>query len=79
MADRNPPQNLVRRLVAEAVGTGFLLAAVVGSGIMGERLAGGNVAIPLCQAQLRQLPMQRIEHRGGLGQVAEIVARQDDE
>ncbi|MEX2221329.1 MAG: MIP/aquaporin family protein [Candidatus Rokuibacteriota bacterium] len=38
---------LSRRLTAEAVGTAFLLAAVVGSGIMGERLAGGNVAIAL--------------------------------
>lgn len=38
---------MVRRAVAEAVGTAFLLAAVVGSGIMGERLAGGNVAIAL--------------------------------
>jgi glycerol uptake facilitator-like aquaporin len=36
-----------RRLAAEAIGTAFLLAAVVGSGIMGERLAGGNVAIAL--------------------------------
>jgi glycerol uptake facilitator-like aquaporin len=36
-----------RRAVAEALGTAFLLAAVVGSGIMGERLAGGNVAIVL--------------------------------
>ena len=36
-----------RRLTAEALGTAFLLAAVVGSGIMGERLAGGNVAIAL--------------------------------
>jgi glycerol uptake facilitator-like aquaporin len=36
-----------RCIVAEAVGTGFLLATVVGSGIMGERLAGGNVAIAL--------------------------------
>lgn len=34
-------------MTAEAVGTGMLLAAVVGSGIMGERLAGGNVAIAL--------------------------------
>jgi glycerol uptake facilitator-like aquaporin len=34
-------------MVAEAVGTALLLAAVVGSGIMGERLAGGNVAIAL--------------------------------
>ena len=36
-----------RRLAAEALGTGFLLAGVVGSGIMGERLADGNVAIAL--------------------------------
>ena len=39
--------DLSRRLAAEAVGTALLLAAVVGSGIMGERLAGGNVAIAL--------------------------------
>jgi glycerol uptake facilitator-like aquaporin len=38
---------VTRKLVAEAIGTGLLLAAVVGSGIMGERLAGGNVAIAL--------------------------------
>src|SRR4051795_7758222 len=36
-----------RRIAAEAVGTALLLAAVVGSGIMGERLAGGNVAVAL--------------------------------
>ena len=36
-----------RKLVAEGLGTAFLLAAVVGSGIMGEKLAGGNVAIAL--------------------------------
>jgi len=35
------------RLTAEFIGTAFLVAAVVGSGIMGERLAGGNVAIAL--------------------------------
>jgi glycerol uptake facilitator-like aquaporin len=38
---------LSRRVAAEALGSAFLLAAVVGSGIMGERLAGGNVAIAL--------------------------------
>ena len=38
---------LIRRVVAEALGTGLLVAAIVGSGIMGERLAGGNVAIAL--------------------------------
>ena len=39
--------DLLRRVVAEALGTAFLLAAVVGSGIMAERLAGGNSAIAL--------------------------------
>jgi glycerol uptake facilitator-like aquaporin len=39
--------SLPRRLAAEGVGTAFLLAAVVGSGVMGERLAGGNVALAL--------------------------------
>jgi glycerol uptake facilitator-like aquaporin len=38
---------MARRLVAEGLGTAFLLAVVVGSGIMAERLAGGNVAIAL--------------------------------
>ena len=38
---------MARRVVAEALGTALLLAAVVGSGIMGEQLAGGNVAIAL--------------------------------
>ncbi len=41
------PTSLGRRVVAEGVGTGLLLATVVGSGIMGERLAGGNLAIAL--------------------------------
>ena len=36
-----------RRVAAEALGTAFLLAAVVGSGIMAQRLAGGNVALAL--------------------------------
>ena len=39
--------DLRRRAVSEGVGTAMLLAAVIGSGIMGERLAGGNVAITL--------------------------------
>ncbi|SFU44062.1 aquaporin [Pseudoduganella namucuonensis] len=38
---------LSRRLVAEGLGSAMLLAVVVGSGIMAERLAGGNVAIAL--------------------------------
>jgi glycerol uptake facilitator-like aquaporin len=41
------PRTLSRRVVAEGAGTALLLAAVVGSGIMGERLAGGNVAVAL--------------------------------
>ena len=36
-----------RRALAEAVGTALLLAAIVGSGIMAERLAGGNLALAL--------------------------------
>lgn len=36
-----------QRLLAESLGTAMLLAVVIGSGIMGERLAGGNVAIAL--------------------------------
>jgi glycerol uptake facilitator-like aquaporin len=36
-----------RRLIGEVLGTALLLAIVIGSGIMGERLAGGNVAIAL--------------------------------
>jgi len=38
---------LARRIAAEFIGTAMLLAVVVGSGIMGERLAGGNVALAL--------------------------------
>src|SRR5207302_6968666 len=39
--------SLARKLAAEGIGTALLLAAVVGSGIMGERLSGGNVAVAL--------------------------------
>jgi glycerol uptake facilitator-like aquaporin len=39
--------SVAKRLVAEGLGTAILLAVVIGSGIMGERLAGGNVAIAL--------------------------------
>jgi glycerol uptake facilitator-like aquaporin len=41
------PASLPRRAAAEALGTGLLLAAIVGSGIMGERLSGGNIALAL--------------------------------
>jgi glycerol uptake facilitator-like aquaporin len=38
---------LAQRIVAEALGTAFLLAAVVGSGIMAAKLSGGNAALAL--------------------------------
>jgi glycerol uptake facilitator-like aquaporin len=41
------PFDVPRRLAAEGLGTALLLAVVVGSGVMGERLAGGNDAIAL--------------------------------
>jgi len=44
-------RKLAERAAAEALGTAFLLAAVVGSGIMAQRLAGGNIALALlCNA-----------------------------
>lgn len=52
MSESIPPPSadkpdLARRCAAEFLGTGLLLAAVVGSGIMGDELANGNVAIAL--------------------------------
>lgn len=46
-----------RRIAAEGLGTAFLLAGVLGSGIMGERLAGGNVAIALLAKTLATAAM----------------------
>ena len=49
-ASLEPPREAFdtpRRLMAEGLGTALLLAVVIGSGIMGERLAGGNDAIAL--------------------------------
>ncbi len=39
--------SLSKQLAAEFLGTGFLVAAVVGSGVMGDRLSGGNLAVAL--------------------------------
>ena len=39
--------NLTRKLLAESLGTMLLLAVVIGSGVMAERLSGGNVALAL--------------------------------
>lgn len=47
MPIRSTQPTYVRRLVAEGIGTGLLLATVIGSGIMGEQLSAGNVAIAL--------------------------------
>lgn len=44
---QDPTFDRPRRLTAEFLGTAFLVAAVVGSGVMGERLAGGNEALAL--------------------------------
>jgi glycerol uptake facilitator-like aquaporin len=41
------PPDLLRRATAEFLGTSFLLATIIGSGIMAQRLAGGNVALAL--------------------------------
>jgi glycerol uptake facilitator-like aquaporin len=46
-SSRGTQLSLGRRAAVEAVGTGLLVAAVVGSGIMAERLAGGNVGLAL--------------------------------
>lgn len=42
-----PERSLPKRLIAEFIGTAFLVATVVGSGVMAERLSGGNVALAL--------------------------------
>ncbi len=47
MADISTPAPLSRHLAAELLGTALLLAIVIGSGVMAERLAGGHVAVAL--------------------------------
>lgn len=44
---RGMTTDVPRRLAAEAIGSAMLLAAIVGSGIMADRLAGGNQALAL--------------------------------
>ena len=51
--------SLQRRLTAEALGTGFLLIAVVGSGILGERLAAGNTAVALLANSVLEYLMEK--------------------
>jgi glycerol uptake facilitator-like aquaporin len=43
------PRDSVKKFVAEAIGTAFLVAAVVGSGIMAEKLSAGNVSLALLE------------------------------
>jgi glycerol uptake facilitator-like aquaporin len=57
---------LARRLLAEALGTALLLAVVIGSGLMAERLAGGNAAIALLANTLATV--------GGLYVLIEVFA-----
>jgi glycerol uptake facilitator-like aquaporin len=47
LAIQRPSPTLAQRAAAEGLGTAFLLATVIGSGIMGERLCGGNIALAL--------------------------------
>lgn len=47
MSTLSPPPTLFKRVTAEFLGTAFLVAAVIGSGIMAERLSGGNIALAL--------------------------------
>jgi len=48
--------DIARRLMAEALGTALLVAAVIGSGIMAAKLTGGNTAIALLCNTLRPAP-----------------------
>ena len=60
--------SLSRRLAAEALGTGILVATVVGSGIMADKLAGGNTALAL----LGTHPDWRHPRRPDLGPRADL-------
>ena len=57
---------LIHRLLAEALGTMLLLAVVIGSGVMAERLAGGNIALALLANTLATV--------GGLYVLIEVFA-----
>ena len=66
-----------RRLAAEGLGAALLVAVVIGSGIMAERLAGGNAAVALLAHLMFELPFIQISThmRSGYGQwVGEFVA-----
>jgi len=49
--------DIARRLMAEALGTALLVAAVIGSGIMAAKLGARNTAIPLLVNTLRPEPV----------------------
>ena len=63
----NDAPTLSRRLAAEALGSFFLFATVIGSGVMAEALAGGNVAIALLG---NTLVTSRLESLFGLAFIA---------
>jgi hypothetical protein len=56
--DQNPvhPTSLARRFIAEGLGTAFLLAAIVGSGIMAERLVSSRPRLSKLVIALKTLP-----------------------
>jgi len=56
------PYSLIQKLTGELLGTALLLAIVIGSGMMGQRLASGNDAIALL-AKKHLLPYRRATHR----------------
>ena len=62
--------DMARKLAAEAIGTAFLLIAVVGSGIMAERLAGGNVALALLG---NTLATRQVMRRGVDGMIGFVL------
>ena len=55
---------LSRRVAAEFLGTLFLVAAVIGFGIMGDRLAGGNVALALANTVATAAALVALSMRG---------------
>jgi glycerol uptake facilitator-like aquaporin len=85
---RDRPPDLARRATAEAVGTALLLAAVVGSGIMGSRLARGSVGLALLANTLATgaalvaliltfgpISGARFEHRAASGSTRDELGR----
>jgi hypothetical protein len=76
-----PQATLSRRLAAGALGTGFLLIAVVGSGILGERLSGGGAGLTLLVNALATAAASIEQHPGSrliAGQSVDFIERHRD-